>query len=111
MDMPSSFFFLVVGLAEAVEPDLGDRDAVDRGVELPVAGWVRLTRPAVLPDQTGIGAMPAWRANAASDLNRATPAVSPTSLAAVKIPHPRHAPTELERPARDRPPIDASPRR
>ncbi len=46
------------------------------------------TRPAVLPDHTGIGATPAWRAKAASLLNRVTPAVSPTSLAAVNSPQP-----------------------
>lgn len=47
---------------------------------------VSRTRPVVLPDQTGIGAIPAWRAKAASDLNRATPEVSPTILAAVRAP-------------------------
>src|ERR1044072_2801371 len=49
---------------------------------------VRRTRPAVLPDQTGIGAIPACRAKAASDLNRHTPAASPTILAAVNAPTP-----------------------
>jgi hypothetical protein len=49
---------------------------------------VSRTRPLVLPDQTGMGAIPAWRANAASDRNRATPAVSPTILAAVRNPAP-----------------------
>ena len=46
------------------------------------------TRPAVLPDHTGIGRTPLWRANAASLLKRATPAASPTSLAAVSSPQP-----------------------
>ena len=35
--------------------------------------------------------MPAWRAKAASDLNRATPAVSPTIMAAVRAPTPGRA--------------------
>ena len=50
----------------------------------------RLNRicPSVLPDHTGMGATPAWQANAASLLNRATPAASPTSLAAVSSAQP-----------------------
>ena len=46
-------------------------------------------RPAgVSPDQTGTGATPAWRAKAASLLNRVTPAISPSSSAALSSPHP-----------------------
>ena len=45
----------------------------------------------MLPDHTGIGATPAWRAKAASLLNRVTPAVSPTSLAAVNSAQPGSA--------------------
>ena len=48
------------------------------------------TRPAVLPDHTGIGATPPWRAKAASLLNRVTPAVSPTSLGRGQRPAARH---------------------
>jgi hypothetical protein len=46
------------------------------------------TRPAVLPDHTGIGAVPVWRAKAASLRKRETPAVSPMILAAVSSPQP-----------------------
>ena len=49
---------------------------------------VILTRPAVLPDQAGIGATPACMAKRASERNRSTPAVSPTILAAVSGPQP-----------------------
>jgi hypothetical protein len=34
------------------------------------------TRPAALPDHTGIGATPAWRGNAASFVNRVVAAAS-----------------------------------
>src|SRR4051794_41961241 len=43
---------------------------------------VSRTRPAVLPDQTGIGAIPAWRGDAGLGLKRAVPAGSPTIFAA-----------------------------
>src|SRR5918999_1642776 len=42
----------------------------------------------VLPELTGIGATPAARASLASEENRSTPAISPTSLAAVNGPRP-----------------------
>jgi hypothetical protein len=78
----------VVGLAESVQADLCDGDAVQGGVELTVAGAAQPDPTAVLPDHTGIGATPAWRAKAASLLNRGAPATSPTSLAAVNSPQP-----------------------
>ena len=40
----------------------------------------------VLPELTGIGAMPAARASLASEVKRSAPAISPTSLAAVNGP-------------------------
>ena len=49
------------------------------------------TRPAVLPDHTGMGATPAWRANFASVVNLVIPAASPTSFAAVNAPQPGNA--------------------
>ena len=58
-EAPVSSRCAVVGLAESVEADLGDGDAVQGGVELPIAERVIRTRPAVLPDHTGIGATPA----------------------------------------------------
>ena len=42
----------------------------------------------VLPELTGIGAMPAARASLASVAKRSAPAISPTSLAAVSGPKP-----------------------
>ena len=49
----------------------------------------RLSRwRSVLPDQTGSGAVPLWRAKAARERKRPMPAVSPTSLAAVSGPQP-----------------------
>ena len=37
VDMPFGLLLVVVRLAGAVDADLGDRDAVQRGVQLPVA--------------------------------------------------------------------------
>ena len=47
-----------------------------------------LIRPRVLPDNTGIGAVPACMANLASFANRPMPAVSATILAALSGPQP-----------------------
>ncbi len=52
---------------------------------------LRRIRPAVLPDQAGMGAVPLWRAKAASLVKRVMPADSPTSLAAVSSPQPGSA--------------------
>jgi len=48
-----------------------------------------IDRTFLRPDQCGMGATPAWRANAASLRNRDTPAVSPMSLAAVSSAQPK----------------------
>ena len=72
-----------------VEADLGDGDAVYGGVELAVAD--RENRPGGIARPHRMGATPLWRAKAGSLLNRATPAVSPTSLAAVSSAQPGRA--------------------
>src|SRR3954454_16588518 len=54
----------------------------------------------VLPELTGIGASPAARASLASLVKRSAPAISPTSLAAVKGPNPGSL-SSLRRDVRD----------
>jgi hypothetical protein len=44
--------------------------------------------PSLLPDQTGMGAVPVNRAKVSLDLNLSTPAVSPTDTAADNTPQP-----------------------
>ena len=80
--------FAVVAAAEAVAADLGDRDPVEGGVELPVAGLVDAD-PAVGasgPDRDRRDA--GVQGELASVAKRSTPAVSPTILAAVSGPQP-----------------------
>ena len=59
VESPAARSVPVVGLAEAGEPDLGDSDAVDGGVELAVAGAGQAHPASGVADQTGIGATPA----------------------------------------------------
>ena len=76
-----------VGLGFGVAAGAGDRDPVDGRViwRLP-PGSTRCRR--VLPELAGIGATPAARASLASVAKRPAPAISPTSLAAVRGPNP-----------------------
>lgn len=80
--------FVVIVASRAVQPKLGDGDAMDRRIKLPITVFGRRIRPAVRPDQCGTGAKPACCANAASPEKRVTSAVSPMIFAAVTAPHP-----------------------
>ena len=54
--------FAVVAAAFAIEMGLGDRVRWRAQFNCRLPARDMRTRPAVLPDQTGIGATPAWRA-------------------------------------------------
>ena len=64
---------LEMGLGPVVDPHLGDLDPVQGQVELAVATRERRWR-VTLPDQTGTGALPLWRANASLEWKRHMPA-------------------------------------
>ena len=80
----SAFEVVARGLVAA---SAGDDDPVQCGVDLAVAALVKALRW-VLPELAGIGATPAARASLAAVAKRCAPAISPTSLAAVKGPNP-----------------------
>jgi hypothetical protein len=75
-----------IGVTFASHPHLGE--AMRWSAALTCRVPPRLSRKLVLPLQTGIGAVPFQRANAARERNREAPAASPTTLAADSAPHP-----------------------
>ena len=79
-----------VGGGLGVQAALGDGEAMERAVELAVAAPVEAV---ALRSARGCrtGAEPAVRASLASLAKRVTPAISPSSLAAVRTPQPRSA--------------------
>jgi hypothetical protein len=76
-----------IGTSFGVGLGAGERDDVDRAVELAVAAAVQAWRW-VLPLEAGTGAVPACRAKCPSVGNRWAPAVRPMMIAAVTVPHP-----------------------
>ena len=80
-----------VGGGFGVEAAFADGEAVQGAVELAVAAAVEAVADRVRPEEAGIGADPAIRASFASVAKRSTPAISPTSFAAISTPQPRSA--------------------
>jgi hypothetical protein len=74
-----------VGGGVGVASLLGDGDAVDGGVELPVASACQPVAFGVHGCPTTLATVPLWRANASLDLKRRTSATAATILAAPRL--------------------------